>query len=255
MSPNVLLRQLGGSRISGLVVGKPLVFCARFLADQVSVVPRGTIKALDRIPRHILGIHEFSREPGCVLRYSRTRSTTAITMPSGEAVRLGDPILELHFWNDRLGSDRYLRSSPVVLRSAFRRSLALLAQQLRSNQHFADIKAVHATLARIPSRSCRVHRPFGCALYVESGSSARWIHDFFENFLVHSLRWAFNPNRAKQRPLRLRRLELWMAASDLTARFGEGIRPNIAWAMVLDELRPSEQYMPEATETVKASGD
>jgi len=255
MNLNVLLSQRGGSRISRLATGKPPDPCTRLLANRIAVILRVFIKVLDRILRHVLGIEEFSREPGCVLRYSRTRSRSAVTLPRGEIVRPGDPILELHFWNDRLGTDSRPRSSPGVLRSAFRRSLALLAEQLQSNEHFADIKAVHATLARIPNRSCCVHHPFGCAVKVKPCSGSRRIHDFFENFLIHSLRWAFNPRHAKQRSFRLSRLELWISVSDLTASFCEPKRRDIAWAPTLDELCLSEQYAPGESETIKAVGD
>ncbi len=255
MSPNVLLPQRGSSRISRLVNDKPEGACARSLASRISVVSRAAIKLLDRILRHILGICEFTQEQDCVLRYSRTRSQMAVTLSSGEAVRRGDPILELHFWNDRLGADCHPRSSPRVLRSALRQSLVLLAEQLQSNKHFADIKAVHATLARTPSRSYRVHHPFGCALYIAPRSNTRPIHDFFEDFLIHSLRWAFNPSRRKRRSLRLNRLELWIAASDLKARFGELRCQNFAWVTSLGDLHLPGQYTTKETETVEAGGD
>jgi hypothetical protein len=190
------------------------------------MIPRTAVKALERILRHIHHICEFSWEPGCVLRYSRARSKTAITLTGGDVVQPGDPILELHFWNDRLGRDRFPGTFPMAIRSAFRRSLELLAEQLQSNEHFADIKAVHATLPRMRSRSCRVQRPFGFSPCIERRSDRWRVHDFFENFLIHSVRWAFNTNRASQRPLRLSRLELWFSVSDLTGRFGAIAQPD-----------------------------
>lgn len=255
MSPNVVLQQRGRSRVSRLGVTKPLVACVLFLARQFSVFSRVSVKALDQILRHFLGIYEFSQEPGCVLRCSRTRSRIAITLPNGEVVRQGDSILELHFWNDRLGANRSPKLSSGALRFSLRRSLALLAEQLQSDDHFVDIKAIHATLARTSSRSCRVHHLFGCALYAAPRANARHIHDFFENLLIHSLRWAFNPRLAQRRSLRLNRVELWIAVSDLTARFSEVRHPNIAWIMGIDESCQSEQFMLEETETVEASGD
>lgn len=255
MSPSVLLSQRGGSRVSRLVVGNSLGAYARFLANRISIIPRVSIKVLDRILRHLLGIQEFSREPGCILRYSRTRSRMGVTLPRGEIVRSGDPILELHFWNERLGTDSRPRSSPTALRSALRQSLALLAEQLQSDEHFADIKAVHATLARIPSRSCHIHHPFGCTVNIEPCSTSRRTHDFLENFLIHSLRWAFNPRQVKQRSFRLSRLELWISVSDLKARFSDPMRADIAWAGTLGELCLSEHYAPGESETAKAAGD
>jgi hypothetical protein len=227
----------------------------RSVADLISVVPRLMVKALDRLLRRVLCIHEFSWEPGCVLRYSIARAKTSVGLPSGEAVRLGDPIIELHFWNDRLEMKGQAKSSPQSVRSAFRRSLALLAEQLRTNKRFANITAVHATLPRFRSQSCRVRHPFGFSPVIEP-RSARWrVHDFFENFLVHSLRWTFRQHRARQQAPRLNRLELWFPVSELTARFGERVHPNIGWATELDGSRATEQDSADDRETVKASAD
>jgi hypothetical protein len=130
------------------------------LADLASAIPQAAIKKLDRLLRRLLGIHEFSREPDCMLRYSRARSESSLTLPNGEKVKTGDPILELHFWNERIDRRHHPNSSPSPLRFSLRRSLALLAEQLRSNQCFADIKVVHATLARASLRSCHIHQLF-----------------------------------------------------------------------------------------------
>jgi hypothetical protein len=255
MNLNVLLSRRSGSRTSRLVFANSPGAYARFLANRIAVIPRISIKALDRILRHILGIQEFSREPGCVLRYSRTRSRTAVALPRGELVRPGDPILELHFWNDRLSRDRKERSSPMSLRSELRRSLALLAEQLQSNENFVDIRAVHATLARIPSRSCRIRHPFGCSLSTEP-RSARWrLHDCLENLLIHWLRWAFNPRHVKQKSLRLNRIELWISVSELRARFCGVARPAITSALLSEELNPSGKFPQRETDVVEAAGD
>lgn len=200
--------------------------CACFLTSLVSDVPRAMIKELDRFLRYILEIHEFSREPGCVLRYSIARSKIAVILPGGEAVEPGDPIIELHFWNDRLGYYRDSKLRSIRLRSAFRRSLALLAEQLEANERFADIKAVHATLPRIRSRSFRVRHPFGFSPVIGPRSDRWLVHDFFENFLIRSLRWAFGLCRAKRRARRLSRLEIWFSAPELMARFGHVVHTN-----------------------------
>lgn len=226
----------------------------RHFTNFASIVPRTAIKALDWTLRCALGIHEFSREAGCVLRYSRSHSKAMITLPSGETVQPGDPILELHFWNDRFGTDGYPRPSVSFLRFSLRRSLALLAEELQSDERFADFKAVHATLARLPNRLCRIRHPFGCALVIQPRSDGRRIHDFFENLLIHSLRWAFNPSRAPQRALHLSRIELWISVSDLTATFGEAIHPS-TYPATFDELCTSERYALGESEPLKVAGD
>lgn len=255
MSLHVLRPQPDSSRSPQLTFGGLLNICTHFWADETSIASRAAIKLLDRILRHILGIREFSREPGCVLRYSENRAKTAVTLPNGEAVQPGDPIIELHFWNDRLGKDRRERSSPRSLRSDLRRSLALLAEQLKSKESFAEIRAVHATLARIPSRSCSIHHPFGCSFCTEPRSDKRRIHDSFENLLIHWLRWTFNPRQVKPKSLQLNRIELWISVSELRARFGGVVSPEVGSPSPLDELYPSGEYIPREADAVDTAGD
>jgi hypothetical protein len=242
-------------RNARLAVGKALGICAQFCVNEVFAGSRATIKVLDRILRHILGIREFSREPGCVLRYSEDRARTTVILPNGEAVQPGDLILELHFWNDRLGRDLNQRTSPRPLRSALRRSLVLLAEQLQSNKNFANVRAVHATLARLPSRSCRINHPFGCTLRTEPRSNKRRLHDCLENLLIHSLRWTFNPWNVKQTSLRLNRIELWISVSELQARFCGVAHPVITNASPLEKLRPPSKFPRRETNAVEAAGD
>ena len=250
-----VLAPLGSSPTSRVDVRRFLDFCASRIVDLASAVPRATIKALDRFLRHFLSIYEFSDEPTCVLRYSRAHSKSVLTLPDGESLQLGDPILDLHFWNERFSMHSHPESGPKALRAALRHSLALLAEQLRSNGEFSDIKAVHATLARTSNRACCLRHPFGCGLHIEPRSSESAVHDFFENFLIHWLRWAFNPHRASQRSLRLCRVELWISASDLKARFVEEECPAIDLRAAISELRPAKQYSSRKTETLEASGD
>ena len=250
-----VLAPVGSSPTFRINVCRFLDFCGLRATNLVCVVPRATIKALDRFLRHVLSIYEFSDEPSCVLRYSRAHSKSVLTLPDGESLQLGDPILDLHFWNERFGMHSHPKSPQKALRSVLRRSLALLAEQLRSNEQFRDIKAVHATLARTSTRSCRLHRSFGYVLHIEPGSGENYVHDFFENFLIHLLRWTFNPHHASQRSLRLCREELWISASDLKARFAEGGRRGIELVTTIGELHSAKHYSTQETETAQLTGD
>lgn len=198
-----------------------LRLCISSLAGIVSIPSRAAIKGLDRVLRIFLGIREFTQDPQCVLRFSRARSRSTIDFPGGESVREGDAILELHFWNDRLGTQFHRDRSRTALRSALRNSLALLAHQLRTDRDMEDIRAVHGVLARVSARSCSVHQPFGCPLYVERRCGSGGIHDFLEDLLVHLLHSAFNPQGHAARSFRLYRTDVWISACDLKERFGD----------------------------------
>jgi hypothetical protein len=250
-----VLAPVGSSPTFRISVCRFLDFCASPVADLACVVPRATIKALDWFLRHFLSIYEFSDEPSCVLRYSRAHSKSVLTLPDGESLQLDDPILDLHFWNERFDTHPHPESRPKALRAALRYSLALLAEQLRSNQQFRDIKAVHATLARASHRSCCLHRPFGYELHIEPRSGESHVHDFFEDLLIHLLRWTFSPHRAGQRSLRLNRVELWISASDLKARLAEEARPGIELVTTIGKLHSAKHHNAQETETVQLTED
>lgn len=167
------------------------------------------IAAIDSLLRLLLEIHEFTWDPRCILRYSKGFSRSAVTLPTGECVRRGDPILELHFWNERL------RSSPLPLRAALCTSFELLAHQLREKQCFAGVKAIHGILARGSRRPCGSEHRLGCSMYVMQRRESRHVHDLFEDILIHLPHWIFNPRGARPRNLRLSRVELWISASEL----------------------------------------
>ena len=183
--------------------------------------PRSAIKLLDRVLRVFLGVQEFTDDPRCILRYSRTKSKAAVTLANGESLGCGEPIFELHFWNDRLGLCFEHGPSRTSLRSALRNSLVLLAHRIRTDKSLSSIKAVYGILTRATSRSYSLHHPFNCRMYISECCGRRGVHDFLEDFLVHLLQWAFNPAGSRIRSLRTNRIEIWISASDLQRAFGD----------------------------------
>jgi hypothetical protein len=197
------------------------------LADLTSAIPQTAIKKLDRLLRRLLGIHEFSREPDCILRYSRARSELSLTPPNGEKVKPGDPTLELHFWNERIDRRHHPNSSLSSLRFSLHRSQALLAAPVKPVSY--RYQSCSRDTCASSQRSCRIHQLFGCTLYIAPRSSKWNVHDFFEDFLIHCLRWAFNPRRSRQRSFHLNRIEIWISAADLKSRFAQWARRTWSW--------------------------
>jgi hypothetical protein len=231
-------------------------FCTSCLASFTSIPSRAAIKTLDCVLRSFLGIREFTQDPRCVLRFSRAYSRSEVILPNGESVREGDPILELHFWNDRLGMEFHHDRSRTALRSALRNSMALLAYQLRTDRHMGDIRAVHGVLARGSSRSHSISHPFGCTVYVEQRPPTRGIRDFFEDLLIHLLHWAFNPRGRAARSFRLCRADVWISARDLKERFGgsaSSSRPDSIVAIAA--LSGAQSTSACEMEAMKAAGD
>jgi hypothetical protein len=175
---------------------------------------------------------QTARKSSRVIRYSNfisgTNALTGVTIQTPHRVGFGSPCAALwHF----------------------------LAEQLQSNQCFVAIQAVHATLARASQRSCRIHQLFGCTLYIAPRSSKWNVHDFFEDFLIHCLRWAFNPRRSRQRSFHLNRIEIWISAADLKSRFAAVGPPHLELVMSFGGLCSPEQYAAPKIETIEVAGD
>jgi hypothetical protein len=103
------------------------------------------VYALDARLRRSGRIYEYTSNPDCMLRIQRTRAACAITLPDGAVLREGDPVIELHFWNEQF--PRMPGGRPTVAwakraRRAFRISLEELAIHLGSNRELDDVHAL-----------------------------------------------------------------------------------------------------------------
>jgi hypothetical protein len=219
------------------------------VTNTVLRISNAAIEAVDELLRALLGIREFTLDPRCILRFSRAYSTSAFTLPNGECVRPGDPILELHFWNERV------RSSPLPLRTALCVSFELLAQQMRTNECFGDVKAIHGTLARASRRPCRTEHRLGCTVYSSLRLERRRVHDFFEDILIHLLHWVFNPRGATLKSVHLNRIELWVSVSELKSLAEDQCQLKQLEPALDRRTTPKEQYAGFGTETAGAAGD
>lgn len=91
---------------------------------------RAAVKGLDSLLRRCYGIHEYSLDPDCILRLGLVRAKRDVTLFDGTEIKKGDPVGDLHLWNERLPvmppSGPGLRWAVEFQRKA-KRSLELLA--------------------------------------------------------------------------------------------------------------------------------
>lgn len=60
------------------------------------------IFALDGWLRRRQGIYEYTCDPRCMFRVGLRRADQTLTLSDGTHVRTGDPVLELHLWNENI---------------------------------------------------------------------------------------------------------------------------------------------------------
>ena len=97
------------------------------------------VRGVDSVLRSRFGIEEFSDDPDCIFRISRDRALRPRILSDGAAIRRGDPVLQVHLWNEHLPAmSRDGRSAAWA--NLFKRrmlcSFALLANRIENEERF-----------------------------------------------------------------------------------------------------------------------
>ena len=186
------------------------------------------IRGIDAVLRRRLRVTEFSSDPACILRISRSTSPRRVTLSDGAVVEAGAPLVVIHLWNERIGVPtsladvRWARDFTGRLQA----SLGMLAEYLEKQQD---------------SHVCAIHGEFGFAQDADSAQTERilrllgfdaergelpgrafWRHAFWANLFSWWLLRAYSPGSLNQKAsfTRSRRFEIWMSHSTLAAMYG-----------------------------------
>ncbi|HYL33796.1 MAG TPA: hypothetical protein VEU53_11685 [Stellaceae bacterium] len=184
---------------------------------------RRSIFSLDAYLRRQHGIVEFTARPDCILRIAPAVASHALILSDGTRIQPGDPLLDLHLWNEHVPA---IPSGGVTLRWAAaaarcaRASLRALAAETRAG-HVPNFIALRGCL-RFDGRLLQA--PFaGCgfdAVVARAHAPGEWLHEVGEVCLVAMLLWAFNPaglsHAHLMRPCRF----VWMSRTRLLERHG-----------------------------------
>ena len=184
---------------------------------------RRSIFALDAHLRHQHGIVEFTTRPDCILRMAPAVALRALTLSDGTSIRPGDPLLDLHLWNEHVPvippGGVTLRWATAAARCA-RNSLRILAAETRAG-HTPNFVALRGCL-RFDGRLLQA--PFaGCGFDTVDEpphSAGAWMHELGETCLVAMLLWAFNPAGLSHAHLMHSGRFVWMSRIRLLERHG-----------------------------------
>jgi hypothetical protein len=200
-------------------------------AERTGGLARRGVIAFDRWLRRRQGIFEFSTHPGCILLAGLKPAAADIALPDGTRILRGQPILDLHLWNERappLPADGPAFEWLAAFDSAFRLSLAQLASHLDRHPELAKVQAlrIETAFGRPDGDMERVGRRYGFAAVrrPEAPSLGRRIHWFFAGFLFLALTWAYNPASLKGKRFRRQQDEFWMSRAALERRHGAASR-------------------------------
>jgi hypothetical protein len=197
------------------------------LAEHRGVL-QALIRRLDARIRKHEGIIEFSASTSCILRVVVTRAELDMKLSDGLVIRRGDPIIDVHFWNERL--PKTSDAPGLAWGGRFGRQLVRsfidLAAALDADARLCDAVAIRARLAFAGDRNRDAMHRFAHWFDFEGGEQTgspplrRRLHDAAEDIWLVLLTWTFNPASLRSRRMIRRREDLWISKPKLQDRYG-----------------------------------
>jgi hypothetical protein len=198
-------------------------------ASRLSLIQR-FVFWLDDGLRRDQHVFEYSDRPDCVFRIQRARSRSSYVLSDGVAVREGDPIIELHLWNEQLPKMTAARASigwGTRLAHGFRSSLQELRAWLDARPEYDDAAVIYANMGLGGGeRTNQLVRwmcgPMGLEL-VNDGYRPTFgdhLHRLGDNILGLMLAMATNPAAARFDMLIRRRARIAISRAELRRRHG-----------------------------------
>ncbi len=187
------------------------------------------VRGVESLLRQRHGIHEFTDDEECVFRVSLGAAASAVALSDGTRLRAGDPVLQLHFWNEHLPlmPDRGPSTGwAAVMQRRMRMSLAAVARYLERERSLDAVNALHGAPpfgSRLgAAQVARTARRF-CFDVIDPEVSGEWrerLYVVLDSMLLWGLAYTFNPGRLKTKGVLRHRHQLWISRRRLLSRYG-----------------------------------
>lgn len=186
---------------------------------------RALIRGLDRFLRWARGVFEFCDDPQCILRLRLTRTPRELHLP-GRVVGKGEPMLEIHLWNEHLplppaeGPDV---AWALRIGRMWMHSLRCAGRYMRNDPRLNGVRAIGGVTVLLfagdHTGGIRLMERSGFIVVPHRNPLGR-LGEFWQNLYAWGLMWAFNPASVRGRRLsHLRQAEIWMAADEFLRRY------------------------------------
>lgn len=185
---------------------------------------RAAVRTIEALLRRYYGVFEFTTDPRCIFRLSRSRSPRDVTLSDGVCIHKGDPLLVLHFRNEQLaaalGQDATLQTGLVLLRG-LRHSLRLLADYLQRPDAPDEVRALYAEFGFVQSERAEQLQRMVSRVGFDfiPGERPGWNltrRAFWDEVYSWWMMWTFNPASLKGKSFaHMRRNEIWMSRARL----------------------------------------
>ncbi|MCW6509892.1 YkoP family protein [Lichenifustis flavocetrariae] len=203
-----------------------------FAYDRPQVQKAGPVRQIiggidQRLSRN-QGVKPFSHDERCILRYALLRSPWSFSLSDGSRVERGDPVIDIHCWNERVPP--MPSSGPELawaqdISKRLRYSLRLLAAEMITDPALQPARACRARVNFV-GRGCSnesVSRIIGRLGFedINEGPSSSWalIHDQLENVLTAALVWTYNPKALRRDKMVREKRPVWASRETLLQRY------------------------------------
>jgi hypothetical protein len=199
--------------------------------NPLAAFARGGVRAIDLALQRYYHVFEFTDDSACILRVARSLSARDIELSDGTRIARGEPVLELHLWNEQLpalprdGAPSLTWGIEMTKRA--RHSLRLLAAYLARAPQFDHIRALHGEagfleLDQFPEMRVLAERLGFDFVPGDAPGWRVWKYAFWQNLFSWWLMWTFNPASLRGKHFdEMARSELWMSRAVLMEKFGE----------------------------------
>lgn len=202
---------------------------AEISAKRGSILPwlEHAIFALDAWLRRRQGIYEYTTDPRCMFRVGRCRAEQTVRLSDGTLVRAGDPVLELHLWNENVPAMGL--EGPTVawahhVSRAIHLSLRELAEYLAREPSLGGVAVVCGDMqlgsARQTEQLAHLVARFGFETVEDDSAGHGALHRFGKSVLVLLLVAATNPIVLRSAVLRRYHKRVFLSRATLERRYG-----------------------------------
>jgi hypothetical protein len=197
--------------------------------DLHSRIVRPLVFGLDAQLRKANGVFEFTHHPQCIFRITYSKAPYAFEFSEGPTVRKGDPVIEMHVWNEqvpRMDGGKLTIGWASRFKRAWTVSFRELCRFLDDRPELDEIQAVWGNMALQTNsdadRMVWLCRGVGLERLADGppASPIEHAHRFGENVLGLLLALAANPASAKPGILVRNRTPVGISRTSLFRRYG-----------------------------------
>ena len=189
-------------------------------------IMRAFVRAIDRYLRKRFGIFEYSTEDSCIFRVRIAHTECALELPD-QIVSAGEPVLELHFWNEHLPpvpEGGHNMRWAVGVRRVLIASCRMLAARLEEDPKMADSRAVGGITPLFAAGDGsgweRIFTRLGFIMQPHRNPSGRFV-EFWERVYAWMVMRTFAVGSgAPPKLANIHRTNFWISRDDFLRRYG-----------------------------------